>query len=433
MSYCSVSSAISERSAQSAWPIVEHFTSLSVPRWLGMDLGDALQLFGGVSMRVDVGTWKHLGIFAVIGASLAACAVAVDDVDPAADPLTTASESATASSSQDSTVGADAAPAASAEDATLAERKGDGSVWRNANTRDAGFSDAGAKDAGLSDASIRDASVKDAGVKDAGVKDAGVRDAGQTTPPATVPAVPNSPANITLPPVNAGFDSQLGGDYAPPAGVDIVSRDRLSSPAPGLYNICYVNAYQTQGGDRSFWLNQHAALVLRDSGGNPVIDVNWPDEMMLDTSSAEKRAGLAAVMQTWMADCAARGFSAIEIDNLDSYTRSGGRLSEDDAVAYMGLLSQAAHALGLAIAQKNGSELTGRKAELGTDFVIAESCSVYNECGAYTRGYGDHVLFIEYDRASFQKGCTSFPQVSIVLRDQLLSPSGARGYVFQGC
>jgi hypothetical protein len=299
---------------------------------------------------------------------------------------------------------------------------------------DAGVNEAGPNDAGVRDASVSDAGPRDAGVRDAGVRDAGPKDAATTSPPpATLPPAPTSPNNLTLPPVNAGFDSQLGGDYAPPAGVSIVSRDRLGSPAPGLYNICYVNAYQTQGGDRSFWLNQHASLVLRDSGGNPVIDVNWPDEMMLDTSSAEKRAGLAAVMQTWMADCAARGFSAIEIDNLDSYTRSGGRLSEDDAVAYMGLLSQAAHALGLAIAQKNGSELTGRKAELGTDFVIAESCSVYNECGAYTRAYGDHVLFIEYDRASFQKGCTNYPQVSIVLRDQLLSPSGARGYVFQGC
>ncbi|MFM2418489.1 MAG: hypothetical protein RL385_3212 [Pseudomonadota bacterium] len=395
-------------------------------------------------MRVDVGTWKHLGLFALLGASLLACAEAADEGDPGVDPLSTAGQSATASPSQNATATADAATAAPEDDATLAERKGDGSVRRNANARDAGagdasvgdagVNDAGLKDAGVTDASVRDAGARDAGVRDAGTRDAGPKDAATTTPPpAPLPPAPTSSSNLTLPPVNATFDSQLGGDYPPPAGVSIVSRDRLGSAAPGLYNICYVNAYQTQGADRSFWLNQHAALVLRDSGGDPVIDVNWPDEMMLDTSSAEKRAGLAAVMQTWMADCAARGFKAIEIDNLDSYTRSGGRLSEDHAVAYMGLLSQAAHALGLAIAQKNGAELTGRKAELGTDFVIAESCSVYNECAAYTRAYGDHVLFIEYDSASFQKGCTSYPQVSIVLRDQLLSPSGTRGYVFQGC
>jgi hypothetical protein len=41
-----------------------------------------------------------------------------------------------------------------------------------------------------------------------------------------------------LPPPNGGLDYQLGGAYIPPAGVTILSRDRLASPTGGFYNVC---------------------------------------------------------------------------------------------------------------------------------------------------------------------------------------------------
>src|SRR6187399_2709907 len=61
-----------------------------------------------------------------------------------------------------------------------------------------------------------------------------------------------------LPEANAAFDYQLGGSYTPPAGVRIVTRDREDSPAPGLYNICYVNGFQTQPQDNAEWLRDRA-------------------------------------------------------------------------------------------------------------------------------------------------------------------------------
>jgi hypothetical protein len=237
---------------------------------------------------------------------------------------------------------------------------------------------------------------------------------------------------LALPPANAGFDYQLGGAYAPPAGVAIVSRDRLESPASGLYNLCYVNGFQVQPDDESFWLSEHPELVLRDASGDPVIDPDW-DEMLLDPSTPAKREAIATIVGGWIARCAADGFDAVEIDNLDSYSRSGGRLTEDHAVALMRLFADAAHAGGMAIAQKNSTELLGRRAEMATDFAVAEECNRYDECADYVSAYGDAVLVIEYRRADFDAGCADFPGLSIVLRDlDLVTPSSA-DYVYDGC
>ncbi|HEY5948924.1 MAG TPA: endo alpha-1,4 polygalactosaminidase [Kofleriaceae bacterium] len=237
---------------------------------------------------------------------------------------------------------------------------------------------------------------------------------------------------ITLPDVNAKVDYQLGGAYPPPSGVTIVSRDRKATPATGLYNICYINGFQIQPDEENYWLNLHPDLILRDANGTIVKDTQW-NEMLLDIRIAEKRTAIASIVGGWIRECRQNSFNAIEIDNLDSYTRSQGLLLESQAVLTMKMLSDAAHASAMPIAQKNSSELVARKAELGTDFAVAEECNRYNECGTYTGGYGDHVIVIEYRQQDFNAGCLAFPNLSIVLRDlNLVTPTGT-GYVYDGC
>ncbi|MCX5746352.1 MAG: endo alpha-1,4 polygalactosaminidase [Proteobacteria bacterium] len=238
--------------------------------------------------------------------------------------------------------------------------------------------------------------------------------------------------SVTLPPQNGALDYQLGQAYPPPTGVTIVSRDRNAAIAAGRYNICYVNGFQIQPDEEAFWMAQHPDLILRDAGGNPVIDVDW-NEMLVDISTPAKRAAVMEIEAAWITGCKTAGFDAVEIDNLDSFARSTGLLTADDAVAMMRLLADAAHAKGLAIAQKNSSELVARKAELGTDFVVAEECNRYAECDVYRAGYGDHVLVIEYRQVDFAAGCAAYPTLSIVLRDlNLVGPTDA-AYVFDGC
>ncbi len=239
-------------------------------------------------------------------------------------------------------------------------------------------------------------------------------------------------AAMQMPPTNARFDYQLGGAYSLPGGVTIVSRDRQATPAAGAYNICYVNGFQIQPNEESMWLSQHPDLVLRDAAGKPVIDADW-NEMLIDISTPAKRSGVAAVVGTWIDGCANAGYNALEIDNLDTFSRSGGRLTEANAIAMMRMFSDAAHARGLAVAQKNSAELVGSKAQMGTDFVVAEECNHYSECGDYMAAYGQHVIVIEYTQADFNKGCGAYPDLSIVLRDRNLVTPTQSGYMFAGC
>jgi hypothetical protein len=172
--------------------------------------------------------------------------------------------------------------------------------------------------------------------------------------------------------------------------------------------------------------------MLRGRNGKLVVDPDW-DEIMLAPTTAKRRTELAAVIGDWIAGCAADGFDAVEIDNLDTFTRSHGLITEDDAVAQVRLFADAAHALGLPIAQKNSAEITGRRPEMGTDFAVAEECNRWHECDAYTSAYGDHVLVIEYRRRDFDAGCAAYPDLSIVLRDLDLVTPDDKGYVYDGC
>ncbi len=242
---------------------------------------------------------------------------------------------------------------------------------------------------------------------------------------ATPPDADQSPP---LPPPNAMADYQLGGAYPPPTGVMIVSRDRTEAPVAGLYNICYLNGFQVQPGEESTW---DADLILRDAQGNPIIDTAWNEEL-LDFRGTKSGRVLAHV-QAWMVGCKQAGYQAIEIDNLDSYTRSQGLLTADDAVGMMNYFSSAAHDLGMRVAQKNAAELVAQKTVLATDFAVVEECNHYNECDTFTTAYGGFVIMIEYDRTDFMTGCTKYPQLSIILRDRNLVTPGNAAYVYDGC
>ena len=241
-----------------------------------------------------------------------------------------------------------------------------------------------------------------------------------------------------LPPVAGVFDYQLGGAYRPAKDVRIVDRDRHDRPAPGRYSICYVNAFQTQPEERTWWLAHHRSLLLR-VGGHYVEDPDWPGEYVLDTSTAAKRAALAAVVGRWFAGCASKGFAAIEPDNLDSWTRRGvhGAITRSDNLAYARLLVARAHRLGLAIAQKNAVELAPAGRRVGFDFAIAEECAVWHECAGYERAYGRHVIEIEYadqPASAYARACAlRSGRISIIRRDRDVVPRGTSGYYYRHC
>lgn len=241
-------------------------------------------------------------------------------------------------------------------------------------------------------------------------------------------------ASLALPPAGAVPDYQLGGAYPPADGVGIVGRDRGAEPADGVYSICYVNAFQTQPGELDSWPKD----LLLHTDGAPVFDPDWPDEALADTSTDDKRERIAEIVTPWITGCASDGFDAVEFDNLDSYTRSGGALDLDDNLALAAELVDAAHAAGLAAGQKNAAEdAAALREHAGFDFAVVEECAAYEECEAYTEVYGSQVIDIEYTDQlprSFAEMCADADApASMVLRDRDLLPAGAQGHTFETC
>ncbi|RYI34301.1 MAG: hypothetical protein EON48_02075 [Acetobacteraceae bacterium] len=235
-----------------------------------------------------------------------------------------------------------------------------------------------------------------------------------------------------LPP-GAVADYQLAGAYPPPPGVTVVVRDSTDMPEPGLFNICYVNGFQTQPG--AGW---PVELLVTNWDGKPIADPNWPDEYLLDIRTPETRmANLSRVMPA-LRTCAEKGFDAVEFDNLDSYTRSHGKVSKRDAMDFARLLIMAASDLGLPAGQKNAADLGWRGRRAGFAFAVTEECHRWYECAAFTTIYGkDQVLGIEYAddlRGSFRDACSDPDRPgSLILRDRMLTRAGAEGYVFEAC
>jgi Glycoside-hydrolase family GH114 len=258
-------------------------------------------------------------------------------------------------------------------------------------------------------------------------------------------ATPAAGATWSPPPANAGFDYQIGGEYPLPRGVSVVSRDWFGGSADArAYSICYVNAFQTQSDDdgvnrpdeKSNWPRD---LVLEELGDDP----HWGGEYLVDISSADKRMRAAEWVQPMIATCAAKGFKAVEYDNLDSWTRFDGTpaarrvpFGKRHAIAYAELLTDRAHALGLAVAQKNTLDLNRRQARtrIGFDFAIAESCGRYAECQAYRALFRNRVIAVEYRRRDFRRACKAVGNtVSVVLRDRNVTTPDSPSYQYAAC
>lgn len=258
-------------------------------------------------------------------------------------------------------------------------------------------------------------------------------DSAGASPPPMAAATPGAPP---LPDPLDGFDYQLGGAYDPPAGVAVVERDRTEGPAGRGYDICYVNGFQTQPGESEAFLAEHPDLVARGEDG-PLRDPGWPDELLFDTSTPRNRAELAELVGEWIGQCRASGYDAVEIDNLDSHTRSEGVLTAEDNAALAAAYATAAHDAGLAIAQKNTADMAEELKRAGYDFAVTESCSVFSECRAFTAVY-PVVLDIEY---TDELGAEAFPDAcedqgrppAMILRDHDLVAPGDPAYHYDAC
>jgi len=127
--------------------------------------------------------------------------------------------------------------------------------------------------------------------------------------------------------------------------------------------------------------------------GRPLAD--YPDESWLDVRRLDLLAG---PLTRRLDECRAKGFDAVEPDNVDGYQNdSGFPLSAADQLAFNRWVAAAVHARGMGVALKNDPDQVAALAG-AFDFALVEECRRYDECDAYRPfvAAGKDVLHVEY-------------------------------------
>jgi len=162
--------------------------------------------------------------------------------------------------------------------------------------------------------------------------------------------------------------------------------------AAGLYPICYINVGAVED-----W---------RDDAGDYPGDVigapywGWDGENWLDISRFER---FADVITARLDLCRDKGFLAVEPDNIDAFEAdqsskpTGFDITREDQLRYVNWLIKQAHGRGLAIGQKNATELVPDLVDQ-MDFALLESAhrlGFMDEFDPYV-AQGKPVFAVEY-------------------------------------
>jgi hypothetical protein len=222
---------------------------------------------------------------------------------------------------------------------------------------------------------------------------------GAAAPPAAADAIPEpracEPACWGPRPTTAPWQWQLQGEIdlsveAPVYDIDIDVRAPVVDAihAQGDKAICYlsVGTYEPYRDDADRFPNRVLGERLE----------RFANERWLDI---RERATLKPIMRARLDRCRAKGFDAVEPDNVDAYqNRSGFTLSARDQLHYNAWIANAAHVRGLAVGLKNDLDQVGKLLPY-FDFAVNEQCFQYRECGVLERFVDDGkpVLGAEYE------------------------------------
>lgn len=217
-------------------------------------------------------------------------------------------------------------------------------------------------------------------------------------------------------------------------GFNVSAQKVAAFKAQGIYTVCYINAgsfepYRPDAG------RYPASLKLEQ-------DPDWPDEYFLDVRDVFRpNSVLAAILTDRFKMCKAKGFDALEPDNLQNDENlAGGQISRQAQIDFNGWVADAAHAAGLAVFQKNGPDKillrdrTGQMMVDKFDGILNEECQQFSECGPlgeYVRR-GKLALNVEYSRTP---NCARSKklQINTLRRDLALRGAGEPGYKRQAC
>lgn len=103
----------------------------------------------------------------------------------------------------------------------------------------------------------------------------------------------------------------------------------------------------------------------------------WPGERWVDIRRLDV---LGPIIERRFDRCAARGFDAVEPDNVDGYANDTGfPLTYTDQIRFNRFIAEAAHARGLSVGLKNDVEQAA-DLEPYFDFAVNEECVAFAEC-----------------------------------------------------
>lgn len=194
-----------------------------------------------------------------------------------------------------------------------------------------------------------------------------------TAAPTTAPAVRWRPTAGTTWQVqySGPTDTTVNAQVYDLDAVDTSATTVAALHAAGRHVVCYISA-----GSWEDWRPDAAAFPAAVLGSP--LD-GWAGERWLDV---RQTSVLGPIMAARMDQCRAKGFDAVDPDNVDGYTqRTGFSISPAAQLAYNRLLAKLAHDRGLAIGLKNDVEQIPALVD-EFDFAVNEECVAYNECGA---------------------------------------------------
>ncbi|MEV7676545.1 endo alpha-1,4 polygalactosaminidase [Streptomyces sp. NPDC000963] len=188
---------------------------------------------------------------------------------------------------------------------------------------------------------------------------------------------------------------QLSGRLDPAVDVPVYDIDGFDHPASAVKDlhargrkvICYLStgAWEDFRPDAG----RFPKAVL--GGGN-----GWKGERWLDVRRTDV---LGPLMAERLDMCRAKGFDAVEPDNMDGYkNRTGFPLTAADQLRYNRLIARLAHERGLAVGLKNDLDQIPELLP-DFDFAVNEQCAEYEECDRLTPFVraGKAVFHVEYE------------------------------------